>query len=114
MIHWATYLKFDSILDDLIEKQISFVGHFGIGVTTPLCIAAEEGHISTVVKLMLSLPAPFCAQLNYENQNVLHVAAAKTDKEMVKGILTYCPTELTFMIISQKDVNGDTPFSFVD
>lgn len=58
----------------------------GVKVATPHCIAAEEGHISILIQLMLSLP-DLCADDNDEGQNVLHIAAAKNNKDMVKCIL---------------------------
>lgn len=123
-LHYAAYYKYDSILDDILdlvgryevstehssgsESRVPLGQSVGMKVATPLCIAAQEGHVSTLIKLMLSLPH-LCADVNIEDQNILHIAAGKNIKEMVKCILTYCPSDYTTRILNQKDVNGDTP-----
>nr|XP_017238850.1 PREDICTED: ankyrin-3-like isoform X1 [Daucus carota subsp. sativus] len=110
-LHFAAFHKFDSILDDIIDMQ-KFVGYeslYGDKAPTPLCVAAQGGHISTVKKLMTSLPSVSCSDVNHDSQNILHIAASKSDKEMVQCILKCCPKDYTSKILNHKDVHGNTP-----
>lgn len=109
-LHYAAHHKFDSVLEGIIEKQ-NFVGYqsvYGDKVQTPLCVAAKEGHISTVIKLMDLLQSS-CSDTNHLGENILHIAACRKDKEMVQCILKYCPKECTHKILNDKDVHGNTP-----
>lgn len=115
-LDYAAYYRYDSILDEILKLQKSddsreegeARSRRSQPGSTSHCIAAEEGHISTLIQLMLSMP-DLCANVNDEGQNVLHIAAAKNNKDMVKCILTYCPSDYTSTILNEKDVNGDTP-----
>ncbi|KAL8090965.1 hypothetical protein AgCh_040148 [Apium graveolens] len=40
-------------------------------------------------------------------RNILHLAAADNRKEMVKGILKYCPEKYKDLILKQQDTSGD-------
>lgn len=78
-------------------------------VPPPLCVAAKEGHTSTVIQLIKLLPDSSCVAVSYEGRNILHFAAIQSNKEMIHSILRYCPSQYTNKIINDKDVNGDTP-----
>ncbi|WOG90700.1 hypothetical protein DCAR_0309944 [Daucus carota subsp. sativus] len=109
-LHYAAFHKFDSVLAGIIEKQklVGYQSVYGYQVPTPLCVAATEGHISTVKQLMTLLPWS-CSQANHQGQNILHIAAFNRNKEMVRCILKYCPKDCINKIINDKDENGDTP-----
>lgn len=111
-LHYAAYYKFDSMLDILLKAQesVRYQSVYGDKVPTPLMVAAEEGHTSTVIKLMELLPPSSCTAVNYDGRNILHLAAVQSDKEMIRCILKNCPAEYTAKILNHKDViNGDTP-----
>lgn len=73
-LHHAAHSKYGSILDDILhsvgqcEKNTEHTSgsepradpsagqSVGVKVATPHCIAAEEGHTSTLIELMISLP----------------------------------------------------------
>lgn len=53
-LHYTAYYKFDSILGIIVEAQTSicYQSVYGDQVSAPLCVAAEEGHTSTVIELI--------------------------------------------------------------
>lgn len=76
---------------------------------TPLWLATQKGHTSTVEKLLEILPEDSCASVNHDGRNILHFAAFQSDIEMVKCILASCPAKYINKILNEKDLNGDTP-----
>ncbi|KAL8090978.1 hypothetical protein AgCh_040161 [Apium graveolens] len=119
-LHYAVYHEFDSVLGAIIEGQEN-VGHqfvYGNMVPTPFHVAVKCGYASTLVRLMQSWPALSSASeddyspytvVNKDDQNILHLAAADNRKEMVEGILKYCPELFKEKILKQQDTNGNTP-----
>ncbi|XP_074356960.1 uncharacterized protein LOC141696736 [Apium graveolens] len=119
-LHYAVYHEFDSVLGAIIEAQEN-VGHqfvYGNMVPTPFHVAVECGYASTLVRLMQSWPTLSSASkddyspytvVNKDDQNILHLAAADNRKEMVEGILKYCPEIFKEKILKQQDTNGNTP-----
>lgn len=119
-LHYAVYHEFDAILDAIIKAQKE-VGHqFAYGnSTTPFHVAVKYGYTSTLIRLMELWPASSSASVDAnspyivvdeKDRNILHLAAAaKNRKEMVKGILEYCPDKYKDTILEQQDIMGDTP-----
>lgn len=110
-LHYAAFHNFDEVLEVIVTTQTS-VGYqpvYGEMVPPPLCVAAKEGHTSTVIQLLKLLPDSSCVAVSYEGRNILHFAAIQSNKEMIHSILRYCPSQYTSKIINDKDVNGDTP-----
>ncbi|KAL8091031.1 hypothetical protein AgCh_040213 [Apium graveolens] len=126
-LHYAVYHEFDSVLGSIIEAQED-VGHqfvYENTVPTPFHVAVECGYASTLVRLMQLWPdlphaseadnSPYTV-VNKDGRNILHLVAAdngniKADnrKEMVEGILKYCPVMYKDKILKHKDANDDTP-----
>lgn len=94
------------------QQFVKYQSVSGEVVPVPLCVAAKEGHTSTVIQLMKLLPHS-CAVVNYQGQNILHLAAMKSNKVMIHGILKLCPPVYLDEILNQKDVNGNTPLHVV-
>ncbi|XP_074357047.1 uncharacterized protein LOC141696820 isoform X3 [Apium graveolens] len=130
-LHYAVYHEFDSVLGAIIGAQED-VGHqfvYGDMVPTPFHVAVECGYTSTLVRLMQLWPAPSSASeadkspyivVNEDGRNILHLAAADNSntkdvhrKEMVEGILKYCPEMCRDKILKQNDTNGDTPLHVI-
>ncbi|KAL8090981.1 hypothetical protein AgCh_040164 [Apium graveolens] len=119
-LHYAAYHEFDSILEAIIQAQEE-VGHqfvYGNMVSTPFHVAVKHGYTSTLLQLMelwpisssasVSSNSPYTA-VDKDGRNILHLAAADNNKEMVQGILKYCPEKYKSKILKQQDFNGDTP-----
>lgn len=113
-LHHAAYHQFDSILDAIIEAQIE-VGHEFVykhrDLSTPFHVAAEKGYTFTVIRLMELWPTWSSAytDVNNDGRNILHLAATQSEKEMIQGILKYCPEKYKNQIVNAQDNNGDTP-----
>ncbi|WOG86483.1 hypothetical protein DCAR_0205692 [Daucus carota subsp. sativus] len=113
-LHYAVYHEFDSILDALIKAQKD-EGHslvYADMESMPFYAAVKHGYTSTLVRLMeLWPPANFpYTSVNIDGQNILHLATASVSrKEMVHGILKYCPDTYKAEILNQQDITGDTP-----
>ncbi|KAL8118192.1 uncharacterized protein LOC141723618 [Apium graveolens] len=132
-LHYAVYHEFDSVLGAIIGAQEDVKHQFVYEIPTPFHVAVERGYTSTLVRLMQLWPAPSSSAsrvdnpasgvdnspytvVNKDGQNILHLVAAdngniKADnrKEMVEGILKYCPKSCKDKILKQQDSNGDTP-----
>ncbi|KAL1826609.1 hypothetical protein ACET3Z_005021 [Daucus carota] len=112
-LHYAAYQEFVSILDVIIKalKDVKYQFVYGDMVSTPFHLAAECKYTSTVIRLMQSWPASSSAYtaVNKNGQNILHLAATNNKKEMIQGILKYCPEKYKDEILEQQDANGDTP-----
>ncbi|KAL8090661.1 hypothetical protein AgCh_039916 [Apium graveolens] len=132
-LHYAVYHEFDSVLGAIIGAQEDVKHQFVYEIPTPFHVAVERGYTSTLVRLMQLWPAPSSSAsrvdnsasgvdnspytvVNKDGQNILHLVAAdngniKADnrKEMVEGILKYCPKSCKEKILKQQDINGDTP-----
>nr|XP_017233106.1 PREDICTED: serine/threonine-protein phosphatase 6 regulatory ankyrin repeat subunit A-like [Daucus carota subsp. sativus] len=112
-LHYAAYQEFVSILDVIIKalKDVKYQFVYGDMVSTPFHLAAECKYTSTVIRLMQSWPASSSAYtaVNKNGQNILHLAATNNKKEMIQGILKYCPEKYKDKILEQQDANGDTP-----
>lgn len=110
-LHHAAYYRFDSVLDIIVNTQVSirYQCVYREKVPTPLCLAAKEEHTSTVIQLMRLLPASLCATADYDGRNILHFAAMNRNKEMVRCILKHCPPNYTDKILNYKDCDGNTP-----
>ncbi|XP_074355485.1 uncharacterized protein LOC141695129 [Apium graveolens] len=112
-LHYAAYHEFDSILDVIIDAQNN-VGHqfvYGDMVSTPLHVAFKCGYTSTLTRLVQLWPVSSSAYtcINKDGQNILHLAAVENKKEMIHGILKYCPEQYKDKLLSQQDSNGNTP-----
>lgn len=112
-LHYAAYHEFVSILDVIINalNDVKYQFVYKDKVSTPFHVAAEHKYTSTVIQLMKSWPASSSAYtaINKHGQNILHLAAAENKKEMIQGILRYCPEKYKDKILEQQDANGDTP-----
>ncbi|XP_074357329.1 uncharacterized protein LOC141697043 isoform X2 [Apium graveolens] len=135
LLHHAAYHEFDSILSVLIEAQekVGYQFAFGDGLATPFHVAAKCGFTSTVKRLLqlwpASSPPPYTAvdkrgqhimqvgptspspytTVDENGKNILHLAAVQNKKEMVNGILRYCPREHKDLLLFKKDIDGNTP-----
>ncbi|XP_074356768.1 uncharacterized protein LOC141696539 [Apium graveolens] len=133
-LHYAAHHEFDSILSVLIEAQEKVGNQFAFvdRVTTPFHVAAKCGFTSTVIRLLQlwSAPpspdttvdkhgqnimqvrpaslSPYTA-IDENGRNILHLAALQNKKEMVNGILRYCSSSYKKQLLSQKDIDGNTP-----
>lgn len=110
-LHYAAFYKFDSALEIIVKAQAQASVKSEVvckKITTPLCVAAKEGHKSTVIRLMELLP-DLCVVANYEGQNILHLAAVQKNKKLVCRILEHCPQIHIEQILNGKDINGNTP-----
>ncbi|KAL1826607.1 hypothetical protein ACET3Z_005019 [Daucus carota] len=111
-LHHAAYYEFDSILDVIITA-LKDVGYQFVyeDIITPFHLAVEGGYTSTVIQLMQIWPVSSSeyTAVNKRGQNVLHLAATKNKKEMIQGILKYCPQQYKDKILNEQDDNGDTP-----
>lgn len=109
-LHLAAYYRFDSVLKIIVDTQVStrYQCVYKDGVPTPLCVAAKEQHTSTVIQLLGLLPALITAA-DSEGRNILHFAAVKSNKEMIRGILKHCPPNKIDKILNYKDCHGNTP-----
>ncbi|WOG86482.1 hypothetical protein DCAR_0205691 [Daucus carota subsp. sativus] len=112
-LHYAAYHEFVSILGPLIEaqKDVGYQFVYRDMVSTPFHVAVEHGYTSTVIQLVKLWPSTSSAYtaVNKDSQNILHLAAAKNNKNMVQGILKHCPQKYKDQLLQQQDVNGDTP-----
>lgn len=108
-LHYAAYHGFDSVLEVIVQTQREVNYEFvSREKGSPLHIAAERGHTSTVIILMQLLPDS-CVHIDHEGQNMLHSAVVRGNKEMIRCILKHCPKNYIDKILNEKDVNGDTP-----
>lgn len=109
-LHYAACYKFDSVLKIIATAQASaeYEVVYEKKIPTPLCVAAKEGHTSTLTRLMELLPDS-CIVANSEGQNILHLAAIQNNKKMVQRILRYCPHKYIERILNGQDINGNTP-----
>lgn len=112
-LQYAAYYAFDSVLDVIVQAQRD-VGYQFVSreKRTPLYVAAESGHISTVIRLMQLLPLT-CADVDHEGRNILHFAVIQGNKDMIRCILKHCPEKYIDKILNEKDINGDTPLHLV-
>ncbi|XP_063942609.1 uncharacterized protein LOC108208771 isoform X2 [Daucus carota subsp. sativus] len=137
-LHYAVYCEFDSILDAIIkaQKEVGYSFVYRNMESTPFYVAVRHGYTSTLVRLLESWPALSSAAespytiVTEDGKNILHLAAAAdaaenkkafadnadtrkaaadNRKEMVQGILKYCPKKYKDMILKQQDCNGNTP-----
>lgn len=109
-LHHAAYYRVDSVLHLIVNTQVSirYQCVYREKVPTPLCVAAKEEHTSTVILLMRLLPS-LCATADYDGRNILHFAAMKSNKEMIRYILKCCPPNYTDKVLNHKDCDGNTP-----
>lgn len=111
-LHHAAYHEFNSILSIIIEAQKIF-GHQFVykNMVSPFHVAAEKGYTSTVILLMQLWPSSsstYCA-IDKNGQNILHLAALQSKKEMIQGILECCSEKYKKEFVNQKDKNANTP-----
>ncbi|XP_074358667.1 uncharacterized protein LOC141697977 [Apium graveolens] len=110
-LHYVIYHKFDLILDVFIEAQREIKHPFEYEYkSTPFHVAAESGYTPMMIRLMQLWPSSSCAYtaVNKIDRNILHIAAAEDNKEMIQGILNNCPQIYMEEIIKQQDANKDT------
>ncbi|XP_074357005.1 uncharacterized protein LOC141696779 isoform X1 [Apium graveolens] len=113
LLHHAAYNESNSIITTIIEDQ-KRVGHlfeYQDMISTPFHVAAEKGYTYTVILLMQLWPSWSSAYtaVDKKGQNILHLAALQYKKEMIQGILKYCPEEHKKKFVNQQDENGFTP-----
>ncbi|KAL8090970.1 hypothetical protein AgCh_040153 [Apium graveolens] len=112
-LHHAAYHEFDLIVERLIEEQESSKHKFVYQdmVSTPFHISAERGYTTTVIHLMQKWPSFSSAYIAVDRnaQNILHLAALQNNKEMIQGILEYCPDTHRKQFMNQQDKDGNTP-----
>ncbi|XP_063940786.1 uncharacterized protein LOC108201513 [Daucus carota subsp. sativus] len=131
-LHYAVYYEFDWILDAIIKAQNDLEHPFVLQEMekTPFYLAVKHGYTSTLLRLMKLWPASSSTEgslytiRTQEDQNILHLAAAADSadkrkaaadnrKEMVQGILKYCPKMYKDDMLKQPDSNGDTPLHLI-
>ena len=112
-LHHAAYHEFDMIIHPIIKAQIEFQHPFVYQdmLSTPFLVAAEKGYTSTMICLMQSWPSWSSTYtiVDGNEQNILHLAALQSKREMVQGILKYCSQEFKKEFVNKQDNNGDTP-----
>lgn len=113
LLHHAAYHQFDSVLAVLVSAQKRFGCRFVYQerVSTPFHVAAEKGYTSTLILLMELWPPSSSAipAVNSKGENILHIAALRSDKEMIRMILNYCPPKYINVIVNKQDDSGNTP-----
>ncbi|KAL8092232.1 hypothetical protein AgCh_034499 [Apium graveolens] len=113
-LHYAAYYAFDSALDVIVQAQTD-VGYQFVSreKRTPLYIAAENGHISTVIRLMQLWPL-LCVDVDHECRDILYFAVIAGNKDMILCIMmTHCPEKHIDKILNEKDINDNTPLHLV-
>lgn len=115
LFHYAVHQEVVLLFDFFIaaEKYAGNQFSYGDGVSTPLHVAAENGKTSALIRLMQLCRSSACTKIftavNKDGQNILHLAAAQNEKEMVQGILENCPEQYRDVIMKQQDNNSNTP-----
>lgn len=111
-LHHAAYNGFNSIIDRIVKEQIRFEHPFWYkdAVPTPFHVAAGKGYISTVILLMQLWPSWSSTYTfaNTKGQNILHLAALQSKKEMIRGILKNIPEVHKNEFVNKKDNDGNT------
>ncbi|KAL8090974.1 hypothetical protein AgCh_040157 [Apium graveolens] len=111
-LHHATYNEFDSIIDVLVQALKTFGRELYQDMqSTPFHVAAQRGYTSIVTLLMQLWPSSSSAYTHVDKngQNILHLAALQSKKEMIHCILKDCSEEHKNEFINKLDNEGNTP-----
>ncbi|WOG86470.1 hypothetical protein DCAR_0205676 [Daucus carota subsp. sativus] len=112
-LHHAVYYQHNLIIDKIIQAQKRY-GHgfvYPDRIATPFHIAVQKGYMTTLQLLLKLWPATSLTFTGSDRkgQNILHLAALQSGKEMILCILKYCPEVCKEDFVNKKDDNGDTP-----
>lgn len=121
------------------QEKVGYQFVYGERVATPFHVAARCGYTSTVIRLLQlwptstspspsttvdengqnimqvrpaapspAAPSPYTT-VDENGRNILHLAAVQNKKEMVNAILRYCPPKQKELLLSKRDIDGNTP-----
>ncbi|XP_017236814.1 uncharacterized protein LOC108210071 isoform X2 [Daucus carota subsp. sativus] len=112
-LHHAVYYQHNLIMVKIIQAQKRY-GHgfvYPDRISTPFHIAVQKGYMSTLEILLRSWPASSLTFTGSDKkgQNILHLAALQSGKEMILCILKHCPEVCKEKFVNKKDDDGDTP-----
>ncbi|TYH78445.1 hypothetical protein ES332_D04G227100v1 [Gossypium tomentosum] len=74
-LHYAAHIGYNSVVEVLLEKDVSaaYIGDKKLGMT-PLLVAAREGNVGTVKKILSKCP-DCCEKVDKRGLNLLHYLA---------------------------------------
>lgn len=111
-LHYAAFYKFDSVLEMIVEKQrrakYQFVANKDVFAETPLIVAVREGHTSTAMEFLKLLPPSSFTNATSGGQNILHIMASQSNKEMIHSFLRFSPSGID-TILNAEDRDMNTP-----
>ncbi|XP_074356755.1 uncharacterized protein LOC141696524 [Apium graveolens] len=107
-LHYAVKEQLVSVLQAIIKAPNN---EFVYSHSTPFHVAAKYGYDSCITELMKSWPKSSTAYLAIDKtgQNVLHLAAARKNRNMIQEILVSFPQVHMKKLLEQKDQDGNTP-----
>ncbi|WOH14440.1 hypothetical protein DCAR_0933959 [Daucus carota subsp. sativus] len=111
-LHHAVYHEFNPIIKHIAEAQKGIKPKSGYKdkVPTPFHVAVQKGRTSIAILLMQLWPfsSSTYTAVDKKGQNILHLAALQSKKDMIEGILKYCPEEHKKEFVNKQNNNGYT------
>ncbi|XP_017224640.1 uncharacterized protein LOC108200886 [Daucus carota subsp. sativus] len=111
-LHHAVYHESVPIIKHIAEAQKGIKPKSGYKdkVPTPFHVAVQRGLTSIVILLMQLWPSTSSTYtaVDKKGQNILHLAALQSKKDMIEGILKNCPAEHKKEFVNKQNNNGYT------
>ncbi|XP_063941175.1 uncharacterized protein LOC135149402 [Daucus carota subsp. sativus] len=111
-LHHAVYHESIPIIKHIAEAQKGIKPKSGYKdkVPTPFHVAVQKGRTSIVTLLMQLWPTSSSTYtaVDKKGQNILHLAALQSKKDMIEGILKNCPAEHKKEFVNKQNNNGYT------
>ena len=111
-LHHAVYHESIPIIKHIAEAQKGIKPKSGYKdkVPTPFHVAVQKERTSIVILLMQLWPSSSSTYtaVDKKGQNILHLAALQSKKDMIEGILKNCPAEHKKEFVNKQNNNGYT------
>ncbi|XP_063940083.1 uncharacterized protein LOC108201184 [Daucus carota subsp. sativus] len=111
-LHHAVYHESIPIIKHIAgaQKGIKPKSEYKDKVPTPFHVAVQKGLTSIVILLMQLWPSSSSTYtaVDKKGQNILHLAALQSKKDMIEGILKNCPGEHKKEFVNKQNNNGYT------
>nr|XP_017224209.1 PREDICTED: serine/threonine-protein phosphatase 6 regulatory ankyrin repeat subunit B-like [Daucus carota subsp. sativus] len=111
-LHHAVYHESIPIIKHIAEAQKGIKPKSGYKdkVPTPFHVAVQKERTSIVILLMQLWPSTSSTYtaVDKKGQNILHLAALQSKKDMIEGILKNCPAEHKKEFVNKQNNNGYT------
>ncbi|XP_059630920.1 protein ACCELERATED CELL DEATH 6-like [Cornus florida] len=107
-LHYAAWHGDVSVVEQLLDldKSVVYLGADNNNMT-PFHIAASQGHIDVMKKLLFTCPD--CWEMtNSKGQNILHIAIEYYQNNVICFFLQY--SSILGSLLNQKDMDGNTPY----